>query len=102
MPNLTISQKVIDIQQRLAAVLPVLTDPQINSRNDDPQSCDFLFGNPQEMPLPGYAEALQRQVEPQNKDWFAYKMSDPKAQAVIAESLEANAGASLTSLKTSP
>jgi aspartate aminotransferase len=87
MPNPTISQKVIDVQQRLGAVLPVLTDPQINSRNDDPESCDFLLGNPQEMPLQGYSAALQRQVQPHNKDWFAYKMSEPKAQEVIAESL---------------
>ena len=87
MPNPTISQKVIEVQQHLGAVMLVLTDPQISSRNDDPESCDFLLGNPQEMPLPGYSAALQRQVEPQNKDWFAYKMSEPKAQEVIAESL---------------
>ena len=61
MTNSAISQKIIDVQQHLAAVMPVLTDPQINSRNDIPESCDFLFGNPQEMPLPGYsAETLQR------------------------------------------
>ena len=87
MPNSTISQKVIEVQQHLGAVMLVLTDPQISSRNDDPESCDFLLGNPQEMPLPGYSAALQRQVEPQNKDWFAYKMSEPKAQEVIAASL---------------
>ena len=87
MPNSTISQKVIEVQQHLGAVMLVLTDPQISSRNDDPESCDFLLGNPQEMPLPGYSAALKRQVEPQNKDWFAYKMSEPKAQEVIAASL---------------
>jgi aspartate aminotransferase len=87
MPNSTISQKVIEVQQHLGAVMLVLTDPQISSRNDDPESCDFLLGNPQEMPLPGYSAALKRQVEPQNKDWFAYKMNEPKAQEVIAASL---------------
>jgi len=87
MPNPSISQKIIDIQEHLGAVLSVLTDPQINSRNDDPQSCDFMFGNPQEMPLPGYAEALQRRVTPHDKDWFAYKMSEPRSQQIIAESL---------------
>jgi aspartate aminotransferase len=87
MPNPSISQKIIDIQDHLGAVLSVITDPQINGRNDDPQSCDFIFGNPQEMPLPGYAEALQRTVTPHNKDWFAYKMSEPQSQQVIAESL---------------
>src|SRR5512139_1035460 len=87
MPNHSISQKVANIHSHLGAVLPVLTDPQITRRSDDPQSCDFLLGNPQEMPLPGYTEALQHWIAPQNKDWFAYKMSEPKAQEVIAESL---------------
>jgi aspartate aminotransferase len=87
MYNPGISRKIIDVQQHLGAVLPILTDPQINSRNDDPQSCDFLLGNPQEMPLPGYAEALQRHINPQNKDWFAYKMSEPQSQQVVADSL---------------
>jgi hypothetical protein len=53
--NPTIAQKISDVQQRLTSFLPILTDPQVNSRNDDPESCDFIFGNPQEMPLPGYA-----------------------------------------------
>lgn len=55
MNNPTIAQKISDVQQRLTSFLPILTDPQVNSRNDDPESCDFIFGNPQEMPLPGYA-----------------------------------------------
>jgi aspartate aminotransferase len=87
MSNPGISNKIVDIQDRLGAVLSVITDPQINSRNDDPQRCDFVFGNPQEMPLAGYAEALQRWATPHNKDWFAYKMSEPQSQQVIAESL---------------
>jgi aspartate aminotransferase len=87
MSNPSISQKIIDVQAHLTDVLPVLTDPQILARNADPESCDFMFGNPQEMPLAGYAEALQRWATPHNKDWFAYKMSEPQSQQVIAESL---------------
>lgn len=48
---------------------------------------DFTFGNPHEMPLPGLVAALQKWSEPQNKDWFAYKVSEPGAQRVVAESL---------------
>ena len=77
MPNSTIAQKIIDIQQRLGAVIPVITDPEINRRNEIPESCDFMFGNPQEMPLPGYSAALQHWATPHNKDWFAYKMNEP-------------------------
>ncbi len=49
-----------------------------------PGACDFVLGNPQEMPLPGFVSALQRQIEPLNKDWFAYKLSEPPAQEVVA------------------
>ena len=49
-----------------------------------PGACDFVLANPQEMPLPGFVSALQRQIEPLNKDWFAYKLSEPPAQEVVA------------------
>ncbi len=61
-----------------------------------------MFGNPQEMPLPGYAENSATWATPHNKDWFAYKMSEPQAQEVIAESLRKTAGASLISPGMSP
>ena len=48
---------------------------------------DFTFGNPHEMPIRGLADAIQKWSEPQNKDWFAYKQSEPAAQQVVAESL---------------
>lgn len=92
MYNPAISQKITDIQGRLGAVIPVITDPEFNRRNEIPESCDFMFGNPQEMPLPGYAETLQHWATPHNKDWFAYKMNEPQAQEVIAESLRKRQG----------
>ena len=42
---------------------------------------NFAVGNPQEMPLPGYVDALRAHLEPQSPDWFAYKLSEPKSQA---------------------
>ena len=45
------------------------------------------FGNPQEMPIPGFAEALQKWVPPQDKDWYAYKLNDIKTCETIATSL---------------
>jgi len=36
-------------------------------RRDDPDIADFTFGNPHEMPLPGYVDALQRWAVPQHK-----------------------------------
>ena len=44
------------------------------------------------MPLPGYVAALQRHLVPQDKDWFAYKLSEPRSQAAVARTLSARSG----------
>lgn len=54
-----------------------------------PNVSDFAFGNPHEMPVPGFAESLARWSVPQDKDWFAYKMNEPAAQRIVADSLRA-------------
>lgn len=61
-------------------------------RRSEPGIADFVFGNPHEMPLPGITQALARSVQPANKDWFAYKMSEPEAVKVVAASLSASMG----------
>ena len=58
----------------------------------DPSIANFAVGNPQEMPLPAYVDALHKALAPQDKDWFAYKMSEPNAQAAVARSLTARTG----------
>jgi aspartate aminotransferase len=60
--------------------------------NSDPTVANFAVGNPQEMPLPGYVAALQAALIPQDKDWFAYKLSEPKSQAAVARGLTARTG----------
>jgi aspartate aminotransferase len=52
-----------------------------------PGVCDFVLGNPQEMPLPGFVDAIRRHANPQDKDWFAYKRSEPAARDVVAKAL---------------
>jgi aspartate aminotransferase len=58
----------------------------------EPGIADFAFGNPQEMPLPGLVDALQRNAIPKDKDWFAYKFSEPEPTRVVAESLRGRTG----------
>jgi len=60
--------------------------------NAIPSACDFVFGNPHEMPLPGFVDALQRWAAPQNEDWYAYKDTMPSAQHVVADSLRQSRG----------
>jgi aspartate aminotransferase len=74
------------LQTTLAPLPATLLDPRIQAGRAAPGACDFYFGNPQEFPLPGYVEALQRWVPPQDKDGFTYKMSEPAAQRSVARS----------------
>ena len=58
----------------------------------DPDVCDCAFGNPQEMPLPGFVDAIRRHAEPHDKDWFAYKQSEPAGRQIVAASLRRSHG----------
>ena len=60
-----------------------------------PDVCDFTFGNPHEMPLPGLVAALRTSVEPQREDWFAYKTNEAEPRAVIAGALGREIGLAL-------
>lgn len=61
-------------------------------RHLDPGIADFAFGNPQEFPLPGLVDALQRHAVPKDKDWFAYKFSEEEPRRVVADSLRQRTG----------
>jgi aspartate aminotransferase len=58
----------------------------------DPAICDFVYGNPHEMPLTGIVEAIQRHAVPESKEWFAYTTKIPAAVRTIAESLRSRVG----------
>jgi aspartate aminotransferase len=57
-----------------------------------PEVCDFTFGNPHEMPLPGLVAALRQSVEPEREDWFAYKTSEARPREVVAAALSREFG----------
>ena len=57
-------------------------------RCTDPGIVDLTFGNPHDMPMPEYVDALREVITPQDKDWFAYKDTVPAAQEAAAASLE--------------
>jgi aspartate aminotransferase len=76
----------------LEPVLTFIGDEMYEQRVMRPGACDFRFGNPQEMPLPEIQRALVKWAAPQNKDWFAYKFSEPKAVRVAVESLRERVG----------
>src|SRR3954447_2536827 len=53
----------------------------------DPDTANFAVGNPHEIAMPSYVDALRRTLEPQDKDWFAYKLSEPEATTVVARTM---------------
>ncbi len=62
------------------------------ARQHDPGIADFMFGNPHDMPIPAYVAELARSVVPRDRSWFAYKMSEPPATAVVARTLSERTG----------
>lgn len=86
------SQRVGRLLQLVSPVMDYLMNSTWAERMDDPEICDFVLGNPHEMPLRGFTDALNKQIEPRNKDWFAYKDSEEAARVAVAESLQGRRG----------
>ena len=76
--------------ERLAAAMAhvqQLVDSPIFGRRGTPGVADCMVGNPQEMPLPELVDVLQRNLQPRDKNWFAYKLNEPEATIPVARSL---------------
>jgi aspartate aminotransferase len=85
----TVSRRIVGLQAGLQPLLDFLDNSEHAKRIGDPTICDFVFGNPHEMPLEEVVAALRRHAVPANKDWFAYTIRVPAAAQAIAESLRA-------------
>src|SRR5262245_17150079 len=69
-----ISRRLTRLQDGLKPLLQFLNESEHARRAGDPSICDFVFGNPQEMPLAGLVEAIRHHAIPADKDWFAYTL----------------------------
>jgi aspartate aminotransferase len=88
----TLSRRIVALQGLTAPLFDFFTRSTWAQRLEEPGIADFVVGNPHEMPLPGFVDALRRKVEPRSADWFAYTMSAPSAQLVVASGLTARHG----------
>ena len=79
------------LRQSVAPFLAFFNGP-FARLNLEPGVANFAVGNPQEMPLPAYVDALRRHLEPLDKDWFAYKLSEPESQRTVATTLTRRTG----------
>ncbi len=81
------SQRIGRVRQAMAPFVRFFEHSQWARRKDEPGICDFVLGNPHEMPLAGVVAALEQHVRPADKDWFGYKTSEPASRAIVAAAL---------------
>lgn len=82
-----VSKRVQAFGEATQRVVEFFTESTYARRQSDPGIADFAVGNPHEMPLTRFVEALQGASTPQNKDWYAYKMNERSSQEIVAASL---------------
>jgi aspartate aminotransferase len=89
------------VSRRAAAVASVPSQQRINAflrdsdysrRRHEPGICDFVLGNPHEMPQAAYVGALREALTPRDEGWFGYKTNEPGAQEAAAGSLRSLLG----------
>lgn len=61
-------------------------------RAGQPGVMDLLFGNPHDMPIPTYVEAILKHTEPKDPSWYAYMLDHPAATETAAADLAAHTG----------
>lgn len=84
------AQKMTELAQIQAPFFQVRQHPKMAQLT--PASCDFMFGNPHDMPLPGFVEVLKKWSTPTGTDYYAYFSGDEHATAVIARTLSDRMG----------
>jgi aspartate aminotransferase len=92
MAKLEVSKRTLSAAEAMQRPMRFIYETGYLDHATDPEVCNFVFGNPHEMPLKGFTSALQKWSVPQNKDWFAYKLSEPHAQRAVAADVGAHRG----------
>ena len=87
-----VAARISALSHSLRHVMAFMEESSFSERSSDPNLNNFALGNPNDMPLGAFVNALKTAAEPQNKDWFGYKMSEPQTQEVVAEALRKELG----------
>jgi aspartate aminotransferase len=86
------ARRITEIVESMAPFLGTLIDPEFERVRADPEAADFMFGNPQEVASRQYVDTLKRWLEPKDKNWFAYSLSNRPAQEAAAAGLSRELG----------
>jgi aspartate aminotransferase len=87
MSNLPASRRARMMGAALAPLAWFESQSSYARRSREADICDFTFGNPHELPSPGFVSALRTWIEPRHERWFAYRTNDERARAAVARSL---------------
>src|SRR5262245_57349144 len=87
-----VARRITTLQQSLRPLLEFLNHSEHARRSGEPGIADFVFGNPQEMPLHGLVEGMRHHAVPGNKNWFAYAVHNQAAAEAVSASLTAGTG----------
>jgi aspartate aminotransferase len=79
------SSRIRAADRASSAVSQFYSTSRYAERRLDAGICDFTFGNPHELPLPGLVAAIRDHALPHDKNWFAYKASEEEPRAFLAE-----------------
>ncbi|CAN5809330.1 pyridoxal phosphate-dependent aminotransferase [soil metagenome] len=90
--NQPVASRITELAHAMRHVMTYIDESAYIVKSTDPCVSNFALGNPQDIPLTGVVDALKHAVEPRNKDWFAYKLSEPESQEVVAASLREELG----------
>lgn len=87
-----VSARVDRIMESIGGFIKVVSNPELGGAAPDPDLCDFLAGNPQEIASDQYVQTLKRWAQPADKDWFAYKTGHRPAQVAASRGLQTELG----------
>jgi aspartate aminotransferase len=87
-----VAKQIDAIQASMMPFAEVMFNPAVAKARAHPDASDFMAGNPQELALPAFVDAMQRWAVPADKDWYGYKMADHGACRAAAGSLGRETG----------
>src|SRR5690606_32953584 len=81
------SRRITAADSAFAPVADFLFRSRYFERRFEPGVADFTFGNPHEMPLPGFVAALREAALPADENAFAYKTNEDEPRAFLADAV---------------
>jgi aspartate aminotransferase len=85
-----VARRVLAVQRALQPFCETVLQAPV--RGGRTVMANFMTGDPQELPPPGFVEALLRSSVPAAGDWFAYRFLHEPAREAAASSLSAELG----------